>query len=173
MGQKVSPHGLRVGVINDWDSKWYADKKNFGALLKEDHEIRTYIKKTLFTAGISRVYIDRTEDKVKINIFTAKPGMIVGRGGENIAKLKTGLAKLTDKFIQLDISEVQNVDRDAHGAPKRPILILPLWRAMNGFRRQSPRAQKPLLRHVPGASVILKMRCRRTTKRWLFSTWWN
>lgn len=113
MGQKVSPHGLRVGVINDWDSKWYADKKNFGALLKEDHEIRTYIKKTLFTAGISRVYIDRTEDKVQINIFTAKPGMIVGRGGENIDKLKTGLAKLTDKFIQLDISEVANVDRDA------------------------------------------------------------
>ena len=113
MGQKVSPHGLRVGVINDWDSKWYASKKNFGALLKEDHEIRTYIKKTLYTAGISRVYIDRTEDKVKINIFTAKPGMIVGRGGENIAKLKTGLAGMTDKFIQLDISEVQNVDTDA------------------------------------------------------------
>ena len=113
MGQKVSPHGLRVGVINDWDSKWYASKKNFGALLKEDHEIRTYIKKTLYTAGISRVYIDRTEDKVKINIFTAKPGMIVGRGGENIAKLKTGLAGMTDKFIQLDISEVQNADTDA------------------------------------------------------------
>ncbi|MBN2796173.1 MAG: 30S ribosomal protein S3 [Clostridia bacterium] len=113
MGQKVSPHGLRVGIIKDWDSKWYANKKNFGALLKEDHEIRTYIKKTLFTAGISRVYIDRTEDKVKINIFTAKPGMIVGRGGENIAKLKDGLAKITDKFIQLDISEVENVDTDA------------------------------------------------------------
>lgn len=113
MGQKVSPHGLRVGVINDWDSKWYAEKKNFGALLKEDHEIRTYIKKTLYTAGISRVYIDRTEDKVRINIFTAKPGMIVGRGGENIQKLKEGLAKITDKFIQLDISEVQNVDTDA------------------------------------------------------------
>ena len=113
MGQKVNPHGLRVGVINDWDSKWYADKKNFGALLKEDHEIRTYIKKTLYTAGISRVYIDRTEDKVRINIFTAKPGMIVGRGGENIAKLKDGLAKMTEKFIQLDISEVQNVDTDA------------------------------------------------------------
>lgn len=113
MGQKVSPHGLRVGVINDWDSKWYANKRNFGALLKEDYDIRTYIKKTLFTAGISRIYIDRTEDKVKINIFTAKPGMIVGRGGENIAKLKVGLAKLTDKFIQLDISEVQSVDTDA------------------------------------------------------------
>jgi small subunit ribosomal protein S3 len=113
MGQKVSPHGLRVGVINDWDSKWYAEKKNYGALLKEDHEIRTYIKKTLYTAGISRVYIDRTEDKVRINIFTAKPGMIVGRGGENIQKLKTGLSKITDKFIQLDISEVQYVDTDA------------------------------------------------------------
>lgn len=114
MGQKVSPHGLRVGVIKDWDSKWYANKKNFADLLIEDHEIRKYVKKRLFTAGVSRVYIDRTaNDKVHVNIFTAKPGMVVGKGGENIKVLREELEKLTKKSIQLDISEVDNVDIDA------------------------------------------------------------
>ncbi|MDW7662404.1 MAG: 30S ribosomal protein S3 [Bacillota bacterium] len=114
MGQKVSPHGLRVGVIKDWDSKWYANKKNFSGLLIEDFEIRKYIKKRLFTAGISRIYIDRTaNDKVHINIFTAKPGMVVGKGGENIKVLREELEKMTKKSIQLDISEVDNIDIDA------------------------------------------------------------
>jgi len=114
MGQKVSPHGLRVGVIKDWDSKWYANKKNFADLLIEDHGIRKYVKKRLFTAGISRIYIDRTaNDKVHINIFTAKPGMVVGKGGENIKVLREELEKMTKKSIQLDISEVDNVDIDA------------------------------------------------------------
>lgn len=114
MGQKVSPHGLRVGIIKDWDSKWYADKKNFSDLLIEDFEIRKYVKKTLYTSGISRVYIDRAaNNKVHVNIFTAKPGMIVGRGGENIKKIKDDLTKLTGKTIQLDISEVDMPDADA------------------------------------------------------------
>ncbi|MDH8679788.1 30S ribosomal protein S3 [Fusibacter bizertensis] len=114
MGQKVSPHGLRVGVIKDWDSKWYANKKNFADLLIEDYGIRKYVKKRLFTAGISRIYIDRTaNDKVHINIFTAKPGMVVGKGGENIKVLREELEKMTKKSIQLDISEVDNVDIDA------------------------------------------------------------
>jgi len=114
MGQKVSPHGLRVGVIKDWDSKWYANKKNFADLLIEDYGIRKYVKKRLFTAGISRIYIDRTaNDKVHINIFTAKPGMVVGKGGENIKVLREELEKMTKKSIQLDISEVDNVDVDA------------------------------------------------------------
>lgn len=114
MGQKVSPHGLRVGVIKDWDSKWYANKKDFADLLIEDHEIRKHVKKRLFTAGISRVYIDRAaNNKVHINIFTAKPGMVVGKGGENIKILREELEKLTGKSIQLDISEVDNIDIDA------------------------------------------------------------
>lgn len=114
MGQKVSPHGLRVGVIKDWDSKWYANKKNFADLLIEDHEVRKYIKKRLFTAGVSRIYIDRTaNDKVHVNIFTAKPGMVVGKGGENIKVLREELERITKKSIQLDISEVDNVDIDA------------------------------------------------------------
>jgi len=114
MGQKVSPHGLRVGVIKDWDSKWYANKKNFSGLLIEDYQIREYIKGRLYTAGISRIYIDRTaNDKVHVNIFTAKPGMVVGKGGENIKVLRAELEKMTKKSIQLDISEVDNIDLDA------------------------------------------------------------
>ena len=114
MGQKVSPHGLRVGVIKDWDSKWYANKKNFADLLIEDFEIRKHVKKRLFTAGISRIYIDRAaNDKVHVNVFTAKPGMVVGKGGENIKVLREELEKLTKKSIQLDISEIDNVDLDA------------------------------------------------------------
>lgn len=114
MGQKVSPHGLRVGIIKDWDSKWYADKKNFSDLLIEDFEIRKYVKKTLYTSGISRIYIDRAaNNKVHVNIFTAKPGMIVGRGGENIKKIREDLQKITGKTIQLDISEVDVPDADA------------------------------------------------------------
>lgn len=114
MGQKVNPHGLRVGVIKDWDSKWYASKDNFADLLKEDYEIRKYLKKNLYTAGVSRIYIDRAaNNRVRINLFTAKPGMVVGRGGENIKKVREELVKMTGKSIQLDISEVKNIDIDA------------------------------------------------------------
>ncbi len=114
MGQKVSPHGLRVGIIKDWDSKWYADKKDFPTLLKEDYDIREYIKKKYFTSGIARVYVDRTaNNRVFVNIFTAKPGMIVGKGGENIKAIREDLEKITKKNIHIDISEVRNPDLDA------------------------------------------------------------
>ncbi len=114
MGQKVNPHGLRVGVIKDWDSKWYASKENFADLLKEDYDIRKFLKKNLYTAGVSRIYIDRAaNNRVRINLFTAKPGMVVGRGGENIKKVREELVKMTGKSIQLDISEVKNIDIDA------------------------------------------------------------
>jgi small subunit ribosomal protein S3 len=114
MGQKVSPHGLRVGIIKDWDSKWYASKKDFPALLKEDYDIREYIKKKYSSAGISRVYVDRTaNNRVFVNIYTAKPGMLVGRGGENIRFMKEDLQKLTNKNVNIDISEIQNPDIDS------------------------------------------------------------
>ncbi len=114
MGQKVNPHGLRVGIIKDWDSRWYANKKDFADLLKEDYDIRKFVKSQLYTSGISRIYIDRAaNNKVHINIFTAKPGMVVGKGGESIKRLRADLEKLTGKSIQLDISEVANVDSDA------------------------------------------------------------
>ena len=113
MGQKVNPHGLRVGVIKDWDSKWYADKKDFGNLLVEDNKIRVYIKKKLYTAGISKVEIERAANKVKITIFTAKPGMVIGRGGAGVEELRTELEKLTKKSVVVNVEEVKNEDLDA------------------------------------------------------------
>ena len=112
MGQKVNPHGLRVGVIKDWDSRWYAEK-DFADFLVEDHEIREFLKKKLYSAGISKIEIERASDRVKVIIFTAKPGVIIGKGGQDIEKLKADLAKLTDKKLVVDIKEVKRPDREA------------------------------------------------------------
>ena len=112
MGQKVNPHGLRVGVIKDWDSRWYAEK-DFADFLVEDHEIREFLKKKLYNAGISKIEIERASDRVKVIIFTAKPGVIIGKGGQDIEKLKGELSKLTDKKLVVDIKEVKRPDREA------------------------------------------------------------
>ena len=112
MGQKVNPHGLRVGVIKDWDSKWYAEA-DFADCLIEDHEIRTYLKKRLFSAGVSKIEIERASDRVKIIIHTAKPGVVIGKGGAEIEKLKAELQKLVSKKLIVDIKEVKRPDRDA------------------------------------------------------------
>ena len=112
MGQKVNPHGLRVGVIKDWDSRWYAEKE-FADFLVEDHEIREFLKKKLYSAGISKIEIERASDRVKVIIFTAKPGVIIGKGGQDIEKLKADLSKLTDKKLVVDIKEVKRPDREA------------------------------------------------------------
>ena len=113
MGQKVSPHGLRVGIIKDWSSKWYANKQNFADNLVEDNKIRKYIKDTLKSAGISSINIERKGTDVKVNVATAKPGMIIGKGGAAIEELKKKLEKLTGKTVSLNIEEVKNVDMDA------------------------------------------------------------
>ena len=112
MGQKVNPHGLRVGVIKDWDSKWYAEK-DFADYLVEDHEIRTYLKKRLYSAGVSKIEIERASDRVKITIYTAKPGVVIGKGGAEIEKVKKELQKYTDKKLIVDIKEVKRPDKDA------------------------------------------------------------
>ena len=91
MGQKVNPHGLRVGVIKDWDAKWYADSRNFADYLVEDNQIREFVKSTLFSAGISRIEIERFAKRVRLNIHTAKPGMVIGKGGSGIETLKKSL----------------------------------------------------------------------------------
>ncbi len=111
MGQKVNPHGLRVGVIKDWDSRWYAEA-DFADNLVEDHKIRTFLKKKLFSAGISKIEIERASDKVKIIIYTAKPGVVIGKGGE-IEKTKAQIQKLTARKVFVDIKEVKRPDRDA------------------------------------------------------------
>ena len=114
MGQKVNPHGMRVGIIKDWDSKWYADKKNFADTLIEDHKIREFLKKKLYAANVSKIEIERAaEDKVRVTIYTAKPGYVIGKGGAEIEKLKKEVQKFTDKNIFIDIKEIKRPDRDA------------------------------------------------------------
>ena len=112
MGQKVNPHGLRVGVIKDWDSKWYAEG-DFADYLVEDYNIRTFLKKKLYAAGVSKIEIERASDRVKVIIYTAKPGVVIGKGGAEIEVTKKELSKLTDKKVMVDIKEIKRPDRDA------------------------------------------------------------
>lgn len=113
MGQKVNPHGLRVGIIKDWDAKWFANDKDFADFLVEDNTIRKYIKKRFYAAGISRITIERTANKIKLYIHTAKPGMVIGKGGSGIDELKKQLEKMTSKNIIINIVEVKNPETDA------------------------------------------------------------
>jgi len=112
MGQKVNPHGLRVGVIKDWDSKWYAEGA-FADNLVEDYNIRTYLKKRLYSAGVSHIEIERASDRVKVILFTAKPGVVIGKGGAEIEKIKAEVQKMTTNKLIVDIKEVKRPDRDA------------------------------------------------------------
>ena len=112
MGDNVIPHGLRVGVIKDWDSKWYADAE-FSDYLVEDYNIRKFLKKKLYSAGVSKIEIERASDRVKVIIYTAKPGVVIGKGGAEIEVTKKELSKLTDKKVMVDIKEIKRPDRDA------------------------------------------------------------
>lgn len=112
MGQKVNPHGLRVGIVKDWDAKWYADK-DYAANLHEDVLIRNFLKKTLFIAGISRIEIERINKRIKLTIHTAKPGMVIGRGGAGIEDMRKALKRFTDKQIDVNIAEIKQADMDS------------------------------------------------------------
>lgn len=112
MGQKVNPHGLRVGVIKDWDSKWYADDE-FADFLVEDYNIRKFLKKKLYAAGVAKIEIERASDRIKVIIYTAKPGIVIGKGGSEIEATKAELSKLTDKKVLVDIKEIKRPDKDA------------------------------------------------------------
>ena len=112
MGQKVNPHGLRVGVIKDWNSRWYADA-DFADNLIEDHKIRTYLKKRLYSAGVSKIEIERASDRVKVIVYTAKPGVVIGRQGSEIEKVKAELKQFTNKKLLIDIKEVKLPECDA------------------------------------------------------------
>lgn len=113
MGQKVNPHGLRIGIIKDWDTKWYSNDKNFGDQLVEDVKIRNYIKKKLFVSGISRIEIERATNKIKVNIHTAKPGLVIGKGGAGIEELRKEVEQLTGKSVLINITEIKTPDLDA------------------------------------------------------------
>ena len=113
MGQKVNPHGLRVGVIKDWDSRWYARNEKVGDLLVEDKKIRDYLKKNLYSAGIPKIEIERDTAKVRVYLHCARPGVVIGKGGEEIKKIEANLVKLTGKAVDLKIVEVKNPDTNA------------------------------------------------------------
>ena len=112
MGQKVNPHGLRVGVIKGWDSNWYAER-NFSDNLVEDYKLRKYLKKRLYSAGINKIEIERASDRVKVIIYTAKPGVVIGKGGAEVEKLKAEVQKMTSKKLFIDVKEVKRPDREA------------------------------------------------------------
>ena len=114
MGQKVNPHGLRVGVINGWNTQWYADKKQFSKFLKEDNVIRTFLKKKYYAAAISKILIERAANKIAITVYTARPGVIIGKAGAEVEIIKKDLAKLTNgKAVSINITEVRKPDCDA------------------------------------------------------------
>lgn len=113
MGQKVNPHGLRIGIIKDWDTKWYANDKSFSSYLVEDVKIRKFIKKKLYISGISRIEIDRAANKVKINVNTAKPGLVIGKGGQGIEELRKEIEKMTGKSVLINITEIKVPEMDA------------------------------------------------------------
>ena len=112
MGQKVNPHGLRVGIIKDWDSRWYAEA-DFADNLVEDYEIRKYLKKRLYNSGVAKIEIERASDRLKVIIYTAKPGVVIGKGGSEIEKVKKELQKFTDKKLLIDIKEVKRPEKEA------------------------------------------------------------
>lgn len=138
MGQKVNPHGLRVGVIKDWDSRWFANDKDFAAFVKEDHEIRKNVKKKLYSAGISRIEIERSKGRIKLNINTAKPGMVIGRGGAGIEELKGFVAAMTEaKHILINIIEVKSPDKTSQLVAENIALALERRVAFRRAMKQS------------------------------------
>ncbi|MBQ4506441.1 MAG: 30S ribosomal protein S3 [Firmicutes bacterium] len=157
MGQKVSPHGFRVGVIQDWDSKWYANKKNFADYLAEDHEVREYVKKKLYAAGVSKVVIERAaEGQIRVNVLTAKPGMVIGRGGDGIDQLRAELQKLTKKTVFVNIVELKKVDIDAQLTAESVAQAL---EKRTSFRRAMKQAiQRTMKAGAKGIKVVISGR---------------
>ncbi|MBR6461545.1 30S ribosomal protein S3 [bacterium] len=113
MGQKVNPKGFRIGVIRDWDSRWYANNKDFKNYLYEDYQLRKYVKEKLYASGVSKVDIERTGGRVKINVFTAKPGIVIGRGGQEVEVLRQELEKMSGKKVSVNITEIKRPELDA------------------------------------------------------------
>lgn len=172
MGQKVNPHGLRVGVIKDWDSKWYAEA-DFADFLVEDYNIRTYLKKKLYAAGVSKIEIERASDRVKVIIYTAKPGVVIGKGGAEIEKIKGEVQKFTDKKLVVDIKEVKRPDRDAQLVAENIALQLEnrvsFRRAMKSCMGRTMKAGARVLRHpAPDVSAVLIWLVQSSTLRVLF-----
>ena len=143
MGQKVNPHGFRVGINKDWDSKWFANKGDFAAFLHEDAIIRKHLKKKLNLSGVPKIEIERSGNKVKLNIHTAKPGMVIGKGGQGIEEIKAEVQKMTDKQVFVNIIEVRNPEKDAQLVAEN--IALALERRV-AFRRAMKQAMQRSMR---------------------------
>ena len=142
MGQKVHPKSMRLGVIQDWDAKWYANK-DYAKLLHEDVKVREYIKKKLYEAGISRIEIERFANRLKVTIHTAKPGVVIGKGGTEVDALRQDLVKMTDRQVNLNIVEVKKVDIDAQLVAEN---IAFQWERRVSFRRAVKQAIQRAMR---------------------------
>ena len=149
MGQKVHPVGFRLGVVKDWDSKWYANKREYGDLLHEDLEIKELIKNRFFQAGVSRIEIERAANRAKITIHTGRPGMVIGRGGAEVDKLRKDLETITGRQIQVNIVEIKTPEIDAQLVAEN--IAFALERRIS-FRRAMRQAQQRAIR--PGAEGI-------------------
>lgn len=144
MGQKVSPHGLRVGINKDWDSRWFADKKEFAANIKQDAEIRNFVKKKLYLSGVSKIEIERQGNNVRLNIYTAKPGMVIGKGGQGIEDIKKDVEKIAkDKKVFINIMEVRRPETDAQLVAEN--IAMALERRI-AFRRAMKQAMQRAMR---------------------------
>lgn len=143
MGQKVNPHGLRVGINKDWDSKWFANKGDFAAFLQEDFKIRKVLKKKLYLSGVPKIEIERSGNKVKLNIFTAKPGMVIGKGGQGIEEIKNEVEKMTGKQAFVNILEVKRPEIDSQLVAEN--IALALERRV-AFRRAMKQAMQRAMR---------------------------
>ncbi|NLN20087.1 MAG: 30S ribosomal protein S3 [Firmicutes bacterium] len=143
MGQKVHPYGLRLGIIKDWEGKWYANRKEFSELLHEDLMIRRMIKERFYTAGVSRIEIERAANRTRITIHTARPGMVIGRGGAEVEKLRAELERLTEKQVQINIVEIKQAELDAQLVAEN--VAFQLERRIS-FRRAMRQAQQRAMR---------------------------
>lgn len=156
MGQKVHPKGLRVGVVKDWDTRWYANKKNFSDLLVEDVKIRKFVKKALYNSGVSRIEIERTANNVKVTVHTAKPGMVIGKAGAGIADLQKALGALTGKNVNLNVVEIRAAEVDAQLVAES---IAQQLEKRVAFRRANKQAvQKAMRLGAKGIRIIVSGR---------------
>jgi small subunit ribosomal protein S3 len=156
VGQKVHPKGLRVGVVKDWDTKWYANKKNFSDLLVEDVKIRKFVKKALYNSGVSRIEIERTANNVKVTVHTAKPGMVIGKAGAGIADLQKALGNLTGKTVNLNVVEIRAAEVDAQLVAES---IAQQLEKRIAFRRATKQAvQKAMRLGAKGIRIIVSGR---------------
>lgn len=169
MGQKVHPKGLRIGIVKGWDTRWYADKRNFSDLLVEDVKIRNYIKKTLYAAGISRIEIERAANRIRITAHTAKPGMVIGRQGQGIAELQNRLAEMTGKQISLDVKEIRVAELDAQLVAES--IAQQLEKRMSFRRAMKQAIQRAMRLGAQGVRIIISGRIggaeiARTERAW-------